>query len=134
MVVSSKRLMHISYETPPELEGGLIVRLDGALNALTADQLWETSSQLIDEKTRFVVVDFTKLSILTSAGIGILVRLYTRIKSLEGGLAVYGGSAKIRDVITIVMLDKILHVCDDEDQAWEAIREALEAVKEASPR
>jgi len=115
--------MHVSYENPPEIDGGLIVHLAGSLDIHGATMLWETASQLIDEETRFVVVDFTKVTILTSAGIGILIRLFTRLKGYEGGLAVFGCSSKIREIFTIVMVDEILKVRDSEDQAWEAIKE-----------
>ena len=114
--------MRVTYETPPEVEGGLIVHLGGSLDVQGATMLWETASQLIDEETRFVVMDFTKVTILTSAGIGILIRLFTRLKGYEGGLAVFGCSSKIREIFTIVMLDDVLHVCDSEAEAWEAIR------------
>ena len=115
--------MHVSYENPPEVDGGLIIHLAGSLDVHGATMLWETASQLIDEETRFIVVDFTKVTILTSAGIGILIRLFTRLKSYEGGLAVFGCGSKVREIFTIVMVDRILKVCDNEDQAWEAIKE-----------
>lgn len=118
--------MKLTYDHPEERPSALVVHLDGTLNALTADQLWESASQQIDKGGRLIVFDFTEVSMLTSAGIGILVRLYTRLKDREGGLAVFGCSDKIRGIIAIVMLEKILNVCDDEDQAWEAIRETLE--------
>jgi len=114
--------MHVSYENAPEAEGALIVHLAGSLDVHGANMLWETASQLIDEETRFVVMDFTKVTILTSAGIGILIRLFTRLKGYEGGLAVFGCSSKVREIFTIVMVDRILKVCDNEDQAWEAIK------------
>ena len=76
--------------------------------------------------TRFVVLDLTKVTILTSAGIGVLIRLFTRLKGYQGGLAVYGCNAKIREIFTIVMVDGILKVCDTEGQAWEAIKNRSE--------
>ena len=33
--------MNVTYDRPPEHDGALIARLDGTLNALTADELWE---------------------------------------------------------------------------------------------
>ena len=118
--------MNVTYEKPTNLVGALTARLDGTLNALTADELWESASQRTDEGIRFVVFDLTKVTILTSAGIGVLVRLYTRLNDREGGLAIYGCNPRIREIITIVMLDKILNVCDTEDEAWEAIKQTLE--------
>ncbi len=117
--------MHVSYESPPDVEGGLIIHLAGSLDVHGAAMLWETASQLVDQETRFIVVDFTKVSILTSAGIGILIRLFTRLKGYEGGLAVFGCGSKIREIFTIVMVDQILKVRDNEDQAWEAIERTV---------
>ena len=118
--------MQVNYERPPGHPGALIARLSGAVNALEANQLWESVSQQLDDETRFVIFDFTKVTMLTSAGIGILVRLYTRLKDREGSLAIFGCSSKIREIFTIVMLDEVLKVSDSEDQAWDAIRETHE--------
>jgi len=114
--------MRVTYENPPEVEGGLIVHLVGSLNVQSAAMLWETASQLVDATTRFVVIDFTRVTMLTSAGIGILVRIYTRLKGHGGGLAIFGCNAKIREIFAIVMLNDVLHVCGSETEAWEAIR------------
>ncbi len=113
--------MHVTYETPAGREGALVAHLGGVFNEDAAGQLWESASQLVDEETRFVVFDFTKVTILTSAGIGILVRLYTRLKVYQGGLAVFGCSSKVREIFTIVMLDSVLKVRDTEAEAWQAL-------------
>ena len=113
--------MQVNLEKPPNRPGFLIVRLSGSINALAADQLWESTAQQLDYETRFVVFDFTDVTMLTSAGIGILVRLYSRLKASEGGLAVFGCSARIREIFVIVMLDKVLKVCDSETEAWQAL-------------
>jgi anti-sigma B factor antagonist len=118
--------MQVNFEQSQGRPEVLIGRLSGAINALAADQLWESASQQVDQDAHFVVFDFTEVTMLTSAGIGILVRLYTRLKDRNGGLAVFGCSGKIREIFSIVMLDKVLKVCDSEDQAWEAIKQAHE--------
>jgi anti-anti-sigma factor len=114
-------VMQVRYEQPAEHPGALIAQVAGAITALEADQLWESTSQLADEEARFVVFDFTRVTMLTSAGIGILVRLYTRLRGFGGGLAIFGCSAKIREIIEIVMLAEVLKVRDTEDQAWAAL-------------
>jgi anti-anti-sigma factor len=115
--------MHITYENPPTRPGALVAHLSGVFNVDAAGQLWESASQLVDKETRFVVFDFTRVTVLTSAGIGILIRLFTRLKGYEGGLAIFGCSSKIREIFNIVMVDEILKVRDNEDQAWDAIKE-----------
>ena len=118
--------MQLTFENHPEVESALIVHLAGSLNVDGATVLWESASQLVDHTTRSLIFDFTKITMMTSDGIGTLVRLHTRLQGLGGGLAIYGCSSKVREIFSIVMLDKILNVCDTEDQAWEAIKQAQE--------
>jgi len=113
--------MRVTFESPPGVEGGFIVHLAGCLDIHGATVVWETASQLVDDSTRFVVIDFTRVTMLTSAGIGMLVRLYTRVISIDGGLAIFGCNDKIREILTIVMVDRILKVCDSEAEAWQAL-------------
>lgn len=113
--------MHVTYETPAGREGALVAHLNGVFNADAAGQLWESASQLVDEETRFVVFDFTRVTILTSAGIGILIRLFTRLRGYGGGLAVYGCNSRIYEIFSIVMVQEILKVRDTEAEAWESL-------------
>ena len=114
--------MQVRYEQPSDRPGALVAHVSGAMTVLEATQLWETASQLVDNETRFVVFDFSKVTMLTSAGIGILVRLYTRLKVWEGELAIFGCNDKIREIFSIVMLTDVLKVCDSEADAWQALK------------
>jgi anti-anti-sigma factor len=113
--------MKVNYENPPGRPASLIGHLEGAFDAGGATMLWESASQLVDEDNRFVVLDLTGVTIVASAGLGILVRLHTRLKGLGGGLAIYGCSPKIREIIDLVMLTSILKVSDSEAEAWQAL-------------
>ena len=109
--------MKLSYEPIPNRDDGLIVRLVGNLEINGAGQLWEDVSARADEQTRYFVFDFAGVPIVTSAGIGMLVRLLVRLRSYGGTVAICGCSDKIKEVFAIVMLQEILHVCDSEDEA-----------------
>ena len=113
--------MQLTFEDHPEAESALIVHVAGSLDVDGATVLWESASQLVDHTTRFLVFDFTRTRMLTSAGIGTLVRLHTRLQGLGGGLAVYGCSSKVREIFAIVMLDTILKVHDTEPEAWKSL-------------
>ena len=113
--------MQVIFEKPEGRDNALVARLSGAVNALTAGELWELISGQLDDEIRFVVLDLTGVTMLTSNGIGILVRLYTRLNALEGGVAVYGCNSKIREIFTIVMLHEVLKVRDTEAEAWQAL-------------
>ena len=109
--------MKLSYEPDPEIAEGLIVRLSGNLETNGATQLWNDISTRAGKDTRFFIFDFSDVHIVTSAGIGTLVRLLVRLRGFGGSLAICGCSGKICDVFGIVMLKEILQVCDSEDEA-----------------
>ncbi len=109
--------MKLSYEPDPEIAEGLIVRLSGNLETNGATQLWNDISTRAGKDTRFFIFDFSDVHIVTSAGIGTLVRLLVRLRGFGGSLAICGCSGKICDVFGVVMLKEILQVCDSEDEA-----------------
>lgn len=109
--------MQLAYEVDPEIEGALVLRLGGALEVNGAAQLWEMASERAGDDARFFLFDLSDINIVTSAGIGVLVRLLVRLQGFGGAIAIYGCSDKIREVFTIVQLDGILGVCDTEEEA-----------------
>jgi len=109
--------MRLQFEPVPTIAGGLVVRLSGNLEINGATQLWDEISTRAGEETRFFIFDFTDVPIITSAGIGTLVRLLVRLRGYGGAVAIFGCSDKISEVFEIVMLRNILHVCDSEDEA-----------------
>jgi anti-anti-sigma factor len=119
-----KKVMKLSYEPIPSLSGGLFVRLSGNLEVNGAMKLWDDVSARAGagDDTRFFIFDFSDVPIVTSAGIGTLVRLLVRLRGYGGSIAIFGCSDKICEVFEIVMLRDILHVCDSEEEALAALK------------
>ena len=113
--------MQMTFETPKDHPDALVGRLSGTFDIVAADEFWKTVSKLVTRDTPYVVFDLTDLSLMPSAGLGILVRLYARLKDYGGGLAIHGCRPKVHETFAIVMVDTILNVSDTEDQAWKAL-------------
>ncbi len=113
--------MKLSFEPDPHIAGGLVVRLAGNLDINGASQLWDEVSIRAGEETPFFIFDLTDVPIVTSAGIGTLVRFLVRLRGYSGAVAICGCSDKIREIFSIVMLDDILQVCDSEEEAREKL-------------
>jgi anti-anti-sigma factor len=116
--------MNLSYEPDPKIAGGLVVRLTGNLDINGASQLWDEVSNRAGEEMRFFIFDFTDVPIVTSAGIGTLVRFLVRLRGYGGAVAICGCSDKIREVFSIVMLEDILQVSDSEDEARQKLAQS----------
>ena len=109
--------MKLSYEPDPTITGGLVVRLSGKLEVNGAAQLWDEVSSRAGEDARFFIFDFSDVHIITSAGIGTLVRFFVRLRGFGGAVAIFGCSDKVCEVFEIVMLKDVLQVCNDEEEA-----------------
>ena len=114
--------MVVTFNADTELEGGLVAHLGGTVDVTGAEEIWESVSREVGDRPARILFDFSDVSILTSAGIGVLVRLLTRLKSQGGSLAIYGCDAKVREIFNIVMLSDILQVCDDLAAAREKLK------------
>lgn len=113
--------MQVTCERPSAPPGGLVARLVGSFDPAGAAVFWERTSQQVGPDIHWVVVDLSGVTMLTSAGLGILVRLYTRLQGYCGGLALFGCGDKIRETIDIVMLTDVLRVRGSEAEAWRAL-------------
>jgi len=116
--------MKLSYEPIPNIPDGFVVRLSGNLEINGATQLWEDVSDRADQDTRFFIFDFSDVPIVTSAGIGTLVRFLVRLRGYGGAIAIYGCSDKVKEVFGIVMLQDLLQVCDSAEEARARLRPA----------
>jgi anti-anti-sigma factor len=109
--------MKLTYEPDPLIADCFVVRLSGNLEVNGATQLWNEISTRAGEDTRFFIFDLADVPIVTSAGIGTLVRFLVRLRGYGGAVAICGCSDKVKDVFSIVMLRDILNVCDSEEEA-----------------
>ncbi|MCU0235193.1 MAG: STAS domain-containing protein [Thermoanaerobaculales bacterium] len=109
--------MRITIETDQRRADLAVVRLEGALEVGVVDRLWQEVSARVETTARHLLFDFSGVTIITSAGIGTLIRLLVRLQSRGGSLAIFGCSGKICEVFDIVMLKGILQISGSEAAA-----------------
>jgi anti-anti-sigma factor len=112
----------LDHEPDPSIDDAVMVRLSGALEVNAAHELWDWASQQVASGARFFLFDMSRLNILTSAGVGMFVRLFVRLQNTGGAVAVFGCSDKVHEVFTVVMLQSTLNVCATEAQARERLQ------------
>lgn len=95
----------------------VVVSLTGSLNAEGTDRVWAAASSLLGEQHPSLLVDMEGVGLMTSAGLGTLVRLHHRVHKLGGTIALFGVNERVRSVIEVVMLTKILNLSDTLDEA-----------------
>jgi anti-sigma B factor antagonist len=114
--------MELRCQPDGELEGTIVVVLNGSLDVQGAVELWERVTPELDANTPSLLIDLSSVDLITSAGIGALVRLLHRVQSLKGNIALFGPNPRVREVIGVVMLADILRLSDTAEEARQRLR------------
>ena len=81
--------MHFNFATEIELTeeyqgSALIVKITGRLDAISAPQVDKKVSGLIDMENKYILMDFSGVDYLSSAGMRLLLSATKRLKSQNG--------------------------------------------------
>lgn len=114
--------MELRCQADSELEGTTIVELKGSLDVQGALDLWERVTPELDADRPSLLIDLSSVDLITSAGIGALVRLLHRVQSLDGRIALFGPNQRVREVIKVVMLADIFNLSDTVEEARRHLR------------
>jgi anti-anti-sigma factor len=111
----------VKYVLDQDSEGVLIIHADGELNADVANAFVAQIDELVQRGVTKIIIDFTFVDFISSAGIFQVLRLHKRA-------AVHGGQVKlcsikglIRDVLAVSKLDKVFEIYRDLDEARAAM-------------
>lgn len=103
-----------------ETVGVTVVLIEDAalLDPLHIEKVAEQLYELVDEKARLkLVVDFRRVQHLSSQMIGVIIELHKKSLAIKGKLVVCGMQPNVHKGFTIMQLDKILKIVDDEARA-----------------
>lgn len=100
----------------------MILRADGGLNSGTANQLSDQIATLVKGGVRNIIVDCSKLEIISSLGLSSLLLLHTRSKRVGGEVKLCGLKGSIVQIVRMTKLDRIFEMYEDIEQARLAFR------------
>jgi anti-sigma B factor antagonist/stage II sporulation protein AA (anti-sigma F factor antagonist) len=72
---------------------------------------------LIDEKYLHLLLDFTQVDYLSSAGMRVLLQVSKKLKEKKGFLLVFSASDDVAEIIRMAGFDKVLHLTSTEKDA-----------------
>ena len=94
-----------------------ILVLSGQLAAEGADQFREAIDTLLEAGRPRILLDFTDVSFMDSAGIGELVAAYRTMTPLGGSLKILKPSKRIQNSLELTQLLPIFEIYEDEESA-----------------
>jgi anti-sigma B factor antagonist len=102
------------------LGGVAVVNFDtnNVLDALQIQRIGEELYQLVDEQNRRkLVLDFSKVQMLSSQAIGMLLSLRKKSQAISGQVLLCGIRADLYKVFKITQIDKLFKFFDNEKAA-----------------
>lgn len=100
-----------------EIESRILLRLDGRLDAASAPILEKKIQDLLEEKQNQLLLDFTRIDYLSSAGMRLLLSATKKLKANHGSLILFSLGEEVEAIIKMAGFDKILHICASEKEA-----------------
>lgn len=103
-----------------ESGGVTILKLDvQGLDGLTVPELRPAVEQLVERGGVKVVVDMASVDVIDSSGVGVIVGLFKRVRSLGGAVRVATVNKQPMEIFKVMLLDRVLPI-------FSATRQALE--------
>jgi anti-sigma B factor antagonist len=107
-----------------EREGWLLLAPEGNLDAMTAPTLKDAVISIEQAKQLKVVVDLSRLALIDSTGVGVLISLFKRLRALNGHVYFAGLTGQPKEIFRLLRLDRSLDLFATVDEAAERIRSA----------
>lgn len=114
--------MRVKCERDPMVEGVVHAHVEGRLDAAYADEFFDKLSSQLGAGIVSLLIDFTNLEYISSAGVGSLIRLLTRLRQGGGMLAVYGCNHRVETVLRVTSLDTAVNLSTTADQGRASLR------------
>ena len=101
-----------------EEEGIVLIELEGDVLGLPdARSLGDLIRTLIQDNKNDVMLDISRVELMNSSGLGILISALTSVRKAGGDLVLVNITDRIKNLLSITKLNSIIHVCDSVNDA-----------------
>ena len=104
-------------------DGWSVARVGGELDVATAPRLREQLLATISERGPRIVLDLGDVGFLDSTGLGVIVGVLKRARTLGGDLRLVCPNPSVRKVFEITALDRTMPLADSVDDALAGVAE-----------
>lgn len=99
--------MPLTFTTEEALDGLVLLKLGGSLDAMTAPELLPTIDKLVEEKRTRITVNLEGLDLIDSSGVAAIVALYKRTRSNGGRVSVIGARDQPLAIFKLLRMDRV---------------------------
>lgn len=94
-----------------------VLNIEGYLDAHTAPAFESSIKQLVDEDRNKIIVNFEKLSYISSAGLGVFMGFIEDIRAKEGDIKMSNMTEKVFKIFDLLGFPSLYEIVDEEDEA-----------------
>lgn len=94
-----------------------VLHLDGYLDAHTSTELEKAFDKLINEKKYKIIVNFEKLSYISSAGLGVFMAFIETVRNNKGDIKLCAMSDKIFNIFDMLGFPVLFDIAKEESTA-----------------
>ena len=105
--------------TVDKRSGLAVVSVVGSVDSAESGIFMDFLNELIDAGDICLVVDLSGMDFISSMGLGVFVRIYTRLREAGGFLRLVGPAPLILQLIKTTALDRLLPIYETLEQALE---------------
>jgi len=91
----------------------LILAADGGIDKHTSREFVDQILELINGGVKKIIIDCSKLTYISSWGLGVLLRLHKRAKSAGGEVKIANVHTRITELLNLTHLNKIFGIYTD---------------------
>ncbi len=100
----------------------LILKADGGIDSTNAEQVVADLTRLVEAGVRKLVVDCTGLGYISSAGVGVLVRLHKKLWTVGGHAKVASVRGPVFRLLELTKLADLFEIYPSVEEALSAFR------------
>ncbi|MEE2681348.1 MAG: STAS domain-containing protein [Planctomycetota bacterium] len=100
----------------------MVLVADGGLDARNARELGDRLASLVEAGVRDLIVDCSKLTFVSSAGLGTLLRINRELGAGGGRVHLAGVTGPVVQILRIARLDRVLKIHPDVGRAKHELR------------
>ena len=99
--------------TEKDIQGVTVVAISGSLDSNTSVDFRASLQTLIQKNNKLIIVDFSKLDYISSAGIGLFMEKVDDLLQIDGDLKFAAVPPKIMKVLEMMGLPKVIEILPD---------------------
>lgn len=106
----------------PYKKNTLVLKLNGALDAVTSNMLEAALLQQLNGGNKNLIIDLSGVEAVSSESLKMLVGMWKRARDLRGDIVLAGLTADVREVISLTGFDLVFAIASSVDEALERFK------------